>query len=152
MWSSRRSTAFRLRLSTRSASLILAACAVLGLSACASASPHTRHAAPVRPAQAAPGSRIAVILMENKESGQVIGSRDAPFLNRLARSYSSATRFYGTSHPSLPNYLALTGGSTFGIHSDCTSCRVASTNLVDQLEAAGVSLLACMERMPWRGL
>ena len=29
---------------------------------------------------------------------------------------------YAIRHPSLPNYLALTGGSTFGITSDCTDC------------------------------
>jgi phosphatidylinositol-3-phosphatase len=89
-----------------------------------------------------------VILMENKESKQVLGSRDAPYLNGLARSYTTATSFYGIRHPSLPNYLALTGGSTFGITSDCTSCRVSSSNLVDQLEAAGVSWRAYMDSMP----
>jgi phospholipase C len=89
-----------------------------------------------------------VILMENKESGEVIGSHSAPYLNGLARTYARASSFYGTRHPSLPNYLALTGGSTFGIGSDCTSCHVARTNLVDQLEATGVSWRAYMDGMP----
>jgi hypothetical protein len=89
-----------------------------------------------------------VILMENKESGDVIGPHGAPYLNGLARTYTRATSFYGTRHPSLPNYLALTGGSTFGIDSDCTSCHVSRTNLVDQLESAGVPWRAYMDDMP----
>ena len=43
--------------------------------------------------------------------------------DRSYRRYALARSMYATTHPSLPNYLALTGGSTFGIHSDCTSCR-----------------------------
>src|SRR5690348_10849844 len=119
----------------------------LVLAGCSSGS-STSSARPVGPAQAAPGSRIVVILMENKESGQVLGSRSAPYLNRLARTYASATAFYGTSHPSLPNYLALTGGSTFGINSDCTGCRVGKTSIVDQLERAHLSWRAYMEDLP----
>lgn len=42
---------------------------------------------------------------------------------------------FAITHPSLPNYLALTGGSTFRISSDCTGCTVTATSLVDQLAA-----------------
>ena len=44
---------------------------------------------------------------------------------------------HGTAR--LPNYVALIGGSTFGITSDCTGCHVGARNLVDQLEVAGIS-------------
>jgi phospholipase C len=71
-----------------------------------------------------------------------------PFFNGLAQRYSLATNYYGIGHPSLPNYLALTGGSTFGINSDCTDCMVAQPNLVDQLEHAGKSWKAYMADMP----
>lgn len=94
------------------------------------------------------GVRIAVILMENEEYGQVIGSRSAPFINGLARQYSLAQAMYAVTHPSLPNYLALTGGSTFGIQSDCTSCSVQATSIVDQLQRAHVSWKAYMEDLP----
>jgi hypothetical protein len=59
------------------------------------------------------------------------------------------TRSYGVTHPSLPNYLALIGGSTFGIRSDCTKCSVNRNNLVDQLQSHGVSWKAYMESMPY---
>jgi hypothetical protein len=91
---------------------------------------------------------IVVIVMENKEYGSVIGSSGAPYINRLAKRNVLLTHEYAASHPSLPNYLALTGGSTFGISSDCTSCYVGKKNLVDQLERKGFSWKAYMETMP----
>ena len=86
--------------------------------------------------------------MENEEYGSVIGSPSAPFINSLARRYALVTKSYAVTHPSLPNYLALTGGSTFAISSDCTSCNVHATSLVNQLEAAHVSWKAYMEGLP----
>jgi hypothetical protein len=100
---------------------------------------HTRGGAP---------AHVAVIVMENEEYGNIIGSRATPYINRLATRYGLARSMYATSHPSLPNYLALTGGSTFGINSDCTDCSVRAGGLVDQLEAARVSWRAYMEDLP----
>jgi phosphatidylinositol-3-phosphatase len=94
-------------------------------------------------------SRVVVIVMENAEFSDVIGGSQAPFVNALARRSAVATRYYGVSHPSLPNYLALTGGSTFGIRSDCTSCSVSARNLADQLDAAHISWRAYMEDLPF---
>jgi len=93
-------------------------------------------------------THIFIIVMENKGYDQVIGNAEAPYLNTLAAQYSLATNYYANTHPSLPNYLALTGGDTFGITRDCPDCTVAQPNLVDQLEAAGKSWKAYMESMP----
>jgi hypothetical protein len=93
-------------------------------------------------------SHVLVIVMENKEFGDVIGSSSSPFVNSLARRYASATGFFGVRHPSLPNYLALTAGTTFGVDSDCTDCQQDGETVVDQLEAAGVSWKAYMGGMP----
>src|SRR6185312_1438704 len=79
----------------------------------------------------------------------VIGSRQTPFINALARRYALVRSMYAITHPSLPNYLALTGGSPFGITSDCTDCHVpTATSLADQLTAAGLSWKAYMEDLP----
>ncbi len=86
--------------------------------------------------------------MENKEYGSVIGSSDAPYENGLAKRFGLSTGSYAVAHPSLPNYLALLGGSTFGITSDCTSCTVHARNLIDQLDGAGISWKAYMEGLP----
>ena len=93
-------------------------------------------------------TRIAVVVLENTEYGDIIGNRSAPYINSLARRYVLATRYFGIRHPSLPNYLALLGGSTFGIDDDCDDCSVRGASLVDQLDAAGISWRAYMEGMP----
>ena len=64
-------------------------------------------------------SHIFVVVMENKEIGRMLGNRQAPYLNQLANEYAVATRYYAVTHPSLPNYLALLGGDTFGVSENC---------------------------------
>ena len=61
---------------------------------------------------------VVWVLMENKAYGQVIGSSQAPYVNSLANTYGLATNYSAVSHPSLPNYIALTSGSTQGITDD----------------------------------
>jgi acid phosphatase len=103
-------------------------------------------AASALPASAA--SHVVVIVMENEEATGVIGSSAAPFTSGLAHRYALASNYHAIAHPSLPNYLALTGGSTFGISSDCTACAVSAPNLVDQLATAHRSWRAYMEDLP----
>jgi phosphatidylinositol-3-phosphatase len=94
------------------------------------------------------GSHVVVVLLENAEYGEVIGSSSAPYVNSLARRYGLMTQSYAIGHPSLPNYLALTSGSTQGVESDCTDCSVSAPNIVDQLEGAGISWKAYLEDVP----
>jgi hypothetical protein len=96
-------------------------------------------------------SRVAVLVLENRDFGQVIGNRAAPYINRLARRYALATRYYAIGHPSVPNYMALTGGSTFGLRHDCNRCDAEGRNLMDQLNAAGISWKAYFENLPSGG-
>lgn len=110
--------------------------------------PAQTHASPRASVGAGGPAHVAVILMENQEYGDVVGSRDAPFINRLAHTGVLVTQMYGIAHPSLPNYLALTGGSTFGIHTDCTDCSVHATSLVDQLQSRQLSWKGYMEGLP----
>jgi hypothetical protein len=93
-------------------------------------------------------SHVIVIVMENAEYSEVIGNSAAPYTNGLARRYGLATQSFAITHPSLPNYLALTSGATGGVSSDCTGCHVGATNIVDQLEAARVSWKAYLEGAP----
>jgi hypothetical protein len=89
--------------------------------------------------------RVAVIALENRSYEQVIGSRSAPYLNGLARRFALATHFYAITHPSLPNYIALTGGSVYGITQDCADCDAPGPNVVGQLDRAGISWKAYFE-------
>jgi hypothetical protein len=100
------------------------------------------------PAHAAARSRVVTVVMENREAPAVLGSGDAPYVTSLARRYAYARNSFGVTHPSLPNYLALTSGSTQGITDDCTECVAHGRNIVDQLEHARVSWKAYMEGLP----
>ncbi len=101
-----------------------------------------------RAALAHPPAHVAVILMENEEFGDIIGSSSTPYINGLAKRYALARSAYAIRHPSLPNYLALTGGSTFGITSDCSDCSVPGSGLAGQLHASNLSWTAYMEDLP----
>ncbi len=92
-------------------------------------------------ARIAPFTKVAVVFLENRSYGDVIGRPQASYINRLARRGALATRYYALAHPSLPNYFALTTGSTLDITSDCNSCDTERTTLATQLDHA---------RIPWR--
>ena len=115
---------------------------------------------------------IFVIIEENKGYDQIIGSPNAPNLNRLAKTYGLASSFYGAVHPSEANYIALLGGSTFGIHDDdafycrpgrvdafCSHARqpqyashtIDSKNLMDQLQAKNLTWKGYFEDIPANG-
>jgi phosphatidylinositol-3-phosphatase len=136
----------------RAWTLQAAAATMIALAACGAGEALSVQTHPSPTAHLGPGAvgpaHIAVILMENQEYGGVIGSPAAPYINSLARRHALATQMYAITHPSLPNYLALTGGSTFGIDSDCTDCNLGATSIVDQLERAHVSWRAYMEDLP----
>ena len=104
----------------------------------------TAESAPAVPAF----SHIFVIIMENREFGEVVNPSQAPFITKLARDYAVANPYYAVTHPSLPNYIALTGGDTFGITDDCTDCPVTGENLADQVEAHQRTWKAYMEGLP----
>jgi phosphatidylinositol-3-phosphatase len=88
--------------------------------------------------------------MENKPYGSVIGSSDAPYENALAKACGLATDYRAITHPSLPNYLAATGGSTFGVTDDAdpSSHRIPATSLFQQVSEAKLSWRAYDESMP----
>jgi phosphatidylinositol-3-phosphatase len=138
---------------TRVALLSLTAvvtCAVVA--GCGSA--HTMHLpiqtspSPTVTAAGGPPAHVAIILMENEEYNGIVGASSTPYINGLAKRNALATEMYAITHPSLPNYLALTGGSTFGIDSDCTDCSAPGSGVAGQLNAKGISWKGYMEDLP----
>jgi len=67
-------------------------------------------------ASAAPGmprpDHVLIVVMENKDPGEVLNSRQAPYLTALAKEGASFTNAHAETHPSQPNYIALFSGST----------------------------------------
>ncbi len=94
---------------------------------------------------------VVVIVFENKEATSVLGNRAAPTFNTYATRYATLTRYYGVTHPSLPNYLALVSGSTQRITTDCTGCVVDAQSLADTIEASGRTWKTYAEGLPAPG-
>jgi acid phosphatase len=94
-------------------------------------------------------THIYVIVMENKEYGSVVGNTHAPYINFLIRHYGLATNYTAVAHPSEPNYLALWGGSTFGISDDSVH-NITARNLSNQLAARGRTWHVYAQDLPRR--
>src|SRR2546422_6064482 len=71
-----------------------------------------------------PFDYILIIVMENKNFSQINGSSSAPYLNQLAHNYSLATQYTACDHPSLPNYMCLTGGNNYFTGTNCRPDRI----------------------------
>jgi phosphatidylinositol-3-phosphatase len=86
----------------------------------ASATPSTPTAGPCGTALSPPATydHVVWVVMENHSYPEIIGSSSAPYINQLASQCGSASNFSAESHPSLPNYIAMTSGSTQGITDD----------------------------------
>jgi hypothetical protein len=94
-----------------------------------------------------PLDHVVVVVFENKAPSEV-NAHTAPTFTRLGRRYVRLTRYFGVAHPSLPNYLALVSGQTYGIHSNCTDCSVSGPNLGNELSDAGRTWAAYAEGYP----
>lgn len=127
--------------------IVTAAFVVAALTACSEAAAPGEPLALRSPPRSAQ-SHFVVIVLENRELGDVIGSPSAPYVNALIRSGALATDYHAITHPSLPNYIALLAGDPLGISSDCSDCHVRGTALPDQLERAHISWVAYMEGLP----
>lgn len=91
---------------------------------------------------------ITIIILENKEFVTVIGNPQMPHFNRWAQEYSLLTQYYAIRKPSLPNYLALVGGDTFGVDTNYPGGLIDAPSLPDLIEASGRTWKGYMESMP----
>jgi acid phosphatase len=94
---------------------------------------------------------IVIVIEENKSFSQIIGNKDAPYINELAKRGALFTQSHGITHPSQPNYLALFTGSTRGITSNACPLDLSGDNLASQLLAKGLSFTSYSESMPEPG-
>ncbi len=93
---------------------------------------------------------VFVITMENKGYTQVWNTPSTPYTTSLARSWATATNFFATMHPSLPNYLDMFGGSHGSITTNCSpsaSCSLNLRSIADNIEAAGLTWKSYEESM-----
>jgi phospholipase C len=88
-----------------------------------------------------PAPHVFVIVMENRTAEQALSGQ---FISSLANQYAVAQNYHAVAHPSLPNYLALTSGSTWGVYDDSYHV-LPRQDLGTELTGAGVSWRAYME-------
>ena len=91
---------------------------------------------------------IVIIVEENKAFQQIIGNKDAPYINTLAQHGALFTESYGITHPSQPNYLALFSGSTHNVANDDCLLELGGDNLADLLIAHNLSFVSYSESLP----
>jgi phospholipase C len=100
---------------------------------------------------------VMFILEENRSFPQVIGNPSVlgdPYINNvLVPSCGLATNYHSYSHPSLPDYLALTSGAAKGSASykDCSmisNCPQSQASILSQLGNAGRSWREYAQSMP----
>ena len=82
--------------------------------------------------------------MENKGYDQALGG---DYTASLVSQYAVAADYHAVAHPSLPNYLALTSGSTWGIIDDEYQPLSSGEDLGSELTLAGIPWRAYMEDM-----
>lgn len=120
---------------------VVAVYAVVGAHATTRPAPFARATTP---------APVIVIVMENHERSSITGSADADYLNAFRAAGRDFTHYYGVTHPSLPNYLALASGSTQGKSGSdsITAGEIGGANLFGQLSGASVPWKVFMESMP----
>jgi phosphatidylinositol-3-phosphatase len=97
-------------------------------------------------------TKVLVIVEENHSLSQM--QAGLPYLNRLAtRKYGYARHYHAITHPSLPNYLAIAGGSTFGVTNDNSPSSNGrkvgrARSVFDQAIAHGYTAKTYAESMP----
>jgi phospholipase C len=82
-------------------------------------------------------------MMENRTYAEAMAQ---PYTAELASQFAVATNYFAVSHPSLPNYLAVTSGSTWGISDDGYHV-LPQGGIGHQLTQKGISWRAYMESM-----
>jgi acid phosphatase len=104
---------------------------------------------PAQPAVATPlPTKVLTIVEENHTAGQAVDGM--PYLASLGRTYGYTTAYRGNTHPSLPNYLAMAGGSTFGVKDNNPPSYhpLAGPSVFDQAIARGRTAKTYAESMP----
>jgi hypothetical protein len=95
-------------------------------------------------------TKLLVVVEENHSLREM--KKGMPYTFRLARRYGYATRYHAVSHPSLPNYVAIVGGSTHGIRDDQgpSAHHITQRSVFGQALRHGKTAAAYEQSMPTR--
>ena len=95
-------------------------------------------------------TKLLVFVEENHSLAQM--KSGMPYTFGLAKKYGYATRYRAITHPSLPNYIAIAGGKTYGIADDADPAahRLKGHSVFGQALAKGKSAALYAQGMPGR--
>lgn len=93
-------------------------------------------------------TKLLVFVEENHSMSQM--RRGMPYTFGLAKKYGYTTSYYAVSHPSLPNYIAIAGGQTYGINDDNSpgSHPLGGMSVFDQALQSGKTAAVYADGMP----
>ena len=93
---------------------------------------------------------VVIVVEENKDYDQVIGSADAPFINRLRTEGANFTQMFGEEHHSQGNYFWLFSGDNHGVgfRDGVPHNQFTAPNLGSALLAKGLSFKGYSESLP----
>jgi len=115
----------------------------------AGATSRTVTTAAVRP----PARKVTKLLVFVEENHSLRQMRaQMPYTFRLARRFGYATRYSALTHPSLPNYIAMASGRTYGIRDDAnpSAHRLRGQSVFGQALRHGKRATVYAEGMPRR--
>jgi phosphatidylinositol-3-phosphatase len=93
-------------------------------------------------------TKVLVFVEENHSLSQM--TADMPYTFGLAQRFGYATNYTAIRHPSLPNYIAIAGGQTYGITNDDqpSANPVSGTSVFGQAIAAGRTAALYADGLP----
>lgn len=99
-----------------------------------------------------PIQHVIVVMLENQSYSQTVGGPNTPFQTSLADQCGSPPVFFGATHSSAANYLAVSGGQyPAAAPPGCGTvkgCATSQDNLYDQFNNAGGTWRGYIESMP----
>lgn len=133
------------------APLCLAVCMLLAQAACGvGGSGGSRSGSGVASGQAGSVTHVVLVVLENQNYADVVGSANAPYLNSLIAQGALATQYYANVHPSVGNYFMMTAGSIASTD-DAYSGTSSPPDIVSSLNAEGKSWKVYVEGIPAAG-
>ena len=93
-------------------------------------------------------SHVVVIMMENHGDEILAHNPHASYIDHLIKTWGFEAHYFGITHVSLPNYVAMLSGSTGGTHSDSPIQQFRQMTLPQQLNMAHISWQAVMQSIP----
>lgn len=90
---------------------------------------------------------VVIVVLENTDYSQVVGSASAPYINSLIPNGGLASNYYANVHPSIGNYFYMTTGQTVTTD-DAFQGIVSVDNAVREVSAASRTWKVYAEDLP----